>query len=166
MKHTVLIVFVVLFVLFFDVLIQRPYKRYRYYQKAQRLSDFTGKPLMVIGCPNTGGLSSKVYSYGCGDITLDVLDCQCNNSVVHDIMGGLKQYTDNSHVIFISAVLEYIESDKLDYVITELKRVSGGNLYVVNLDNILDGVFPRLGSYIENGSMLKRINVIPNNLCG
>jgi hypothetical protein len=129
------------FVLWFDLLIRRNWRRYKEYKKATMTSRQKNKPLMVIGSTDSGGISGQISSYlhlyGCGDVCIDMNGCKkCTTGITSRIEDILPTLKDNSYVIYVSVVLEYV--DDLPTVIKELERVSGGDLFVVYMDNILD----------------------------
>ena len=157
---TKVIIIFLIFIFFYDILIQRPFKRFFYYKLAKKCSEKKNKKLLVIGCPSSGGLSSKIYNYKCGDITVDINTCDCENNIKLDITKGFKNFKENSCVVFISAVLEYIEPSKMHFVLSELNRISGGDLYVVPINNIIDNIIPNFGSYYQNNEFLIRKNKI------
>lgn len=155
----------ILFLVFFDLIFRRNYRRYRYYKLAEKCSFDKKKPLLVIGSNSTGGLSSRIISgfdinlYGCGDLCVDSLGCDlCPNSRSEKIENVLLELNNNSYVIFISCVLEYV--DDLPNIIKELERVSGGDLFVVYIDNLFN--FMTSATYFEwkSKSILSRKWVI------
>ena len=89
-----------------------------------------GRKLTVVGDPYNGK-GSKLYNkfmegYGCGDETVDLTGAKkCPNGIKSDILSFLKTLKDNSRVIFISYVLEYV--DNIDETIKEIYRVAGSN---------------------------------------
>jgi hypothetical protein len=92
---------------------------------------------MVIGSPVSGGvsgqISSQLHLYGCGDVCVDMNGCEtCTNGITTRIEDFLPTLENNSYVIFISVVLEYV--DDLPAVIKDLERVSGGDLFVVYIN--------------------------------
>jgi hypothetical protein len=112
----------------------RQRKRLKYFKIAKERSQIVNKPLIVIGDPYNGK-GSKFWSkfiptYGCGDFCVDLTGCpKCENGIQNDILNYLKGLKDNSCVIFISCVLEYVNN--LDEVIKELERVTGSNKNLV-----------------------------------
>ena len=135
----ILIIILILITLFYDSIFQRNFRRYNYYKQALKLSKKLNKKLLVVGCPWSGGFSGKISLllklYGCGDILIDIKKkSKCPNHVESDLKSFLTQQEDNSYVIFISVVLEYI--DDIEETIIELKRVSGTNIYIVPIDII------------------------------
>lgn len=86
-----------------------------------------GRPLLVVGAPDamyTGG-------YGCGDIVFDIAPSSCSNAYQVDITKPLP-LSNASVVVFVSCVLEYV--DDVDAALSELRRVSGGELFVVDVE--------------------------------
>lgn len=111
--------------------------RKRYYRLARERATLLSKPLMIIGDPDAGYTNKLLGAdYPCGDVTLDLsLSAKCKRSgggVEGDIRDTLPSFADNSHVIFVSYVLEYVED--LHKVIPELMRIAGSadNLFVVH----------------------------------
>lgn len=152
-----LIICIVLCVLFFDMIIRRNWRRFREYRKAVDVSKQKNKPLMVIGATDSGGISGQIsalfHLYDCGDICVDMNGCNsCKNSVKSRLEDVLPKLKTNSCVIYVSVVLEY--TDDLPSIIKELERVSGGDLFIVFIDNVLDleilGV--HTGSYFDLSS--------------
>jgi hypothetical protein len=92
---------------------------------------------LVVGDPYNG-IGSRFYNnfiegYGCGNITIDLTGCpMCPNGVKSDIYSYLKEQDDNSMVIFISCVLEYV--DNIDDVIKEIYRVASNNIFIVTVN--------------------------------
>lgn len=50
-----------------------------------------------------------------------------------DIIDIINQMADNSGVILLLNVLEYIDDESIKILVAQLKNVSGGNLYSVNI---------------------------------
>lgn len=147
-------------ILFYDSLFQRNFRRYYYYKAALYKAQKLNKKLVVVGCPLSGGLSGKISLlfklYGCGDILIDIKkNSKCQNHISIDLLSYLSQQENNSCIIFVSVVLEYIEN--IDETLIELKRVSGGNLYVVPIDILWEKCFNiNLGNY----NKLERRNLV------
>ena len=144
------VLLVVTIIVMWDVLVQRNYRRFMLSRRAQRVAARTGKPLLVIGSPYLGGISGTIAKwlglYPCGDICVDIQGCQtCPNQSSMHAEQFLALQKPDSHVIFISCVLEYI--DDIEGTIEQLRRVSGGDLFVVFIDNPID--FLMSGSYID-----------------
>jgi hypothetical protein len=98
------------------------------YERAASEAKRLGRPLVVVGAPD-GGVTS---GYGCGDVTVDIVRSEsCPNPLVADITKPLP-FKDDSVVIFVSCVLEYVEDSEV--ALRELCRVSGGHLFVVRVE--------------------------------
>lgn len=103
------------------------------YQLAQARALAAGRPLVVVGDPDAGLHTRFARAYGCGDVCIDLLGCPaCPNSVTVDLAKG-SGLADNSAVVFVSCVLEYV--DDFAGVAKELLRVAGGheNLFIVTV---------------------------------
>ena len=118
----------------YHALVTRRGNRKRLYALARARADATGKPLIVVGAPGGGIINRFVgQDYGCGDVCIDLVGCKgCDGSVSAPIERYLPTLKDGSAVIYVSAVLEYVRPIKK--VISELRRVSGGDLYVVTVE--------------------------------
>lgn len=146
----VIIILIILYIFgILDIIIFRNYKRYKYYRDAKNKSIEKNKKLLVIGCPYTGGISSKIGNifnvYGCGDLTIDIDNCDCNNFEKNDLYKALKTKKEDEYIIYVSVTLEYIKDIKK--VIDELYRVSGGDIYIVNIDIPIERIGINLGRY-------------------
>lgn len=140
-KYMYCLFIICLLLFFYEIL--HGYKRQRdrisYYNMAINKSKQLNKPLIVYGDPYNG-TGSKIYNtfmktYGCGDECIDLTGCpKCINGKKQDILEHLKSKPDNSCVVFISCVLEYIPH--IDKVIPEILRVAGtwDNVYVVTVN--------------------------------
>lgn len=143
----------------FIILVQRKWRRKDIYDQAVKRSQETGKRLFVIGDPNNDNKSlDGKADYGCGDVCLDKeTGCQlCPNGVKDSLENVLPQIPDNSYVVFVSCVLEYV--DNFEMVKSELNRISGGDLFVVNIEpnTLKTNLFPNLGY----GGKFKRKRII------
>ena len=111
-------------------------KRRQIYQLALQKSKELNKPLMVIGDPDNGA-TNYIFgrSYGCGDVCLDLTGCPgCTNGIKETIENYLPKLDNNTYVIFISCVLEYVKTQNLDIIMNQIKRVSGGYYYIVSVE--------------------------------
>jgi len=111
-------------------------KRNRIFKMANKRVKETGKPLMVIGDPDNGA-TNYIFgrSYDCGDVCVDLTGCpSCPKGIKEKIEDYLPTLESDSYVIFISCVLEYVDPDKIDFIISEMKRVSGGDYFVVSVE--------------------------------
>lgn len=86
-----------------------------------------GRPLVVVGAPDAG----PTGGYGCGDVTIDLARSACPGYRRADVTERLP-FENDSVVVLVSCVLEYVED--LDAALAELRRVSGGWLYVVRVE--------------------------------
>jgi hypothetical protein len=64
----------------------------------------------VIGDPDAGMHTRLMRAYGCGDVCVDLNGCpKCPVTVVADITKGpIPDVADDSAVVFVSCVLEYV----------------------------------------------------------
>lgn len=85
------------------------------------------RPLVVVGAPDAG----PTGGYGCGDVTIDLARSACPGYRRADVTERLP-FADDSVVVLVSCVLEYVED--LDAALAELRRISGGWLYVVRVE--------------------------------
>lgn len=132
----------------FIILIYRKWRRKGIYEMAVEKARETGKRLFIIGDPHNDNKSlDGKADYGCGDLCLDKeTGCDlCPQGVKDSLENFLPGLPDNSYVIFVSCVLEYV--DNFEMVKRQLARVSGGDLFVVNIEpNTLKTLlFPNLG---------------------
>lgn len=139
MKRALLIAVIIILLLtlreLYIILIRRKSRRREIFALAQQKAKETGKRLFVIGDPNNDNKSiDGKADYGCGDVCLDKeTGCDiCPKGVKDDIGNYLPKLSDNSYVIFVSCVLEYV--DNFEEVKKELFRVSGGDLFIVNIE--------------------------------
>lgn len=139
---------------FKDAIFFRHHRRIKVFNMAMKKSIETGKQLMVIGDPYTGSYITKMYNkifgtYSCGDVCVDLTGCpKCSkqtDKIVGNIENILSNYKYNNFVIFVSCVLEYV--DDIDFVISELYRVSGGDLYVVFTKNPVSSYHDDAGTF-------------------
>lgn len=106
------------------------------FRRAQDKANQLGRPLVVVGDPDSGGHTRLKRAYPCGDLCVDLNGCpNCSNQVAVDLTKGQIPVDDNSAVVFVSCVLEYV--DDLPAAWRELKRASGSldNLFVVTVSS-------------------------------
>jgi hypothetical protein len=118
---------------------RRRFQRRKLYDQAQTLAKETGRKLVVVGDPK-GGVTHD--DYGCGDMCVDLTGCpDCvdsagkPNGVTADIgKPGAIPLPDDSAVVFVSCVLEYVPD--FDEAVTEILRVAGSpdNVFVVRVE--------------------------------
>jgi hypothetical protein len=140
----ILICIIIIFLYFYININTKLYKRKTYiYNLAKKCAYIKNKQLMVIGDPANGDIYNRNvvypivgYPYGYGDLCIDLSGCpeNPNNSIKSKLEDIIGTFEDNSYVIYISQTLEYINPNVFNYVINELKRVSGNDLFIVNMD--------------------------------
>lgn len=140
-RFFILILSIIILAIFFIVyelgkMAKRQHQRKEIFNMATERKKITRKPLLVVGSP-TEGSSSKWLgtTYGCGDMCVDIVGCSsCKNQKKVSLEEFLPLQEDNSYVIYISCVLEYMDNlDNLDELEKELHRVSGGDLFIVHI---------------------------------
>ena len=84
-----------------------------------------GRPLVVIGDPDAGAHTRLLRAYGCGDLCLDLRSCpRCPNARAVDITRGpLADIADDSAIVFVSCVFEYVVD--LPAARAEVSRIAG-----------------------------------------
>jgi len=91
--------------------------------------------LVVIGDPDAGFHTRFMRAYGCGDVCVDLNGCpRCPVTVVTDITkGATPGVADDSAVVFVSCVLEYVVD--LDAALAEISRMAGSpeNAFIVTV---------------------------------
>jgi hypothetical protein len=113
--------------------VQRPYRKLFGYAIASDRARATRKPLVIVGDPMAGNYTwFGKPDYPCGDLAIDIEAANCPNGIKDDLRNVLPQMQDNSCVLYASATLEYI--DNLSTVMPELLRVTGGDLFVTNVE--------------------------------
>ena len=92
-----------------------------------------GRPLVVIGDPDGGMHTRLMRAYGCGDVCVDMNGCpKCPVTRTADItQGPIPGIADDSAVVFVSCVLEYVTDP--ESALGELQRMAGSpeNLFIV-----------------------------------
>jgi hypothetical protein len=86
----------------------------------------------VIGDPDAGFHTRLMRAYGCGDVCVDMNGCpRCPVTVVADITKKVPGVDDDSAVVFISCVLEYVAD--LNAALAEILRIAGShdNIFLV-----------------------------------
>jgi hypothetical protein len=103
-------------------------KRTHVHAAALLRSRETGKPLLVVGAPD-GGVTA---GYPCGDVTVDLAPSSaCPSALQRDVADGLP-FGDNTCVVFVSCVLEYV--DRFEQAYAELARIAGPDLFIVRVE--------------------------------
>lgn len=108
-------------------------ERKRQYSRASQRAVDLGRPLVVIGDPDGGAHTRMMRAYGCGDICIDLNGCeQCPQAIEADLTKGpIEEIPDDSSVVFVSCVLEYV--DDFDAAWAEILRMAGSvdNVFMV-----------------------------------
>lgn len=133
---------VIIIILIFNEIFQSYYRNYyrgSYYKMAAERALEIDKPLIVLGDPHNG-IGSKFHgpAYGEGNFVIDISGCSkgiCENVIERDALASFRAFEDNSCVVFVSCVLEYIDQKDIDATIEEIKRVAGSpdNIFVVTV---------------------------------
>ena len=115
--------------------LQRWHTRRLTFAAAVQRARALGRPLLVVGDPDAGAHTRLVRAYGCGDLCIDLRGCpRCPNTRAADITRGpLADIADDSAVVFVSCVFEYV--DDLSAALAELSRIAGrpDNLFAVTV---------------------------------
>lgn len=115
--------------------LQRWQARRETYDVAARRASKLHRPLVVVGDPDSGAHTRLYRAYGCGDLCVDINGCPlCKVVQVADITAGpIPGIADDSAVVFVSCVFEYIA--ELDAALREVSRIAGSpeNLFVVTV---------------------------------
>jgi hypothetical protein len=147
-----LLIFLAVLVLLWEwlqVAVIRQNRRRQIWSQAIDRTNETKKHLIVIGDPDADnfaysdirdtlqGGNWKTMAYGYGDVCIDINGCpqvadKEGRSIKGDLKDVLPTLATNSAVIFISCVLEYV--DDLPTIAAELERISGGDLFIVNIE--------------------------------
>jgi hypothetical protein len=102
------------------------------FRTAAERADALGRRLIVIGDPDAGFHTRLMRAYGCGDVCVDMNGCpRCPVTVVADITKKIPGVDDDSAVVFISCVLEYVVD--LNAALAEILRIAGShdNVFLV-----------------------------------
>ena len=107
--------------------------RRRGFEAATRRAAALGRPLVVVGDPDAGAHTRMVRAYDCGDLCLDLRGCpRCRVMQAADLTAGpVPGVADDSVVVFVSCVLEYVTDPVA--AAAELQRMAGSpeNLFLV-----------------------------------
>lgn len=104
------------------------------FQAANQRAATLGRKLVVIGDPDAGFHTRLMRAYGCGDVCVDLNGCpRCPVTIVADITGKVTEIADDSAVVFVSCVLEYVGD--MPAALTELMRMAGSreNVFLVTV---------------------------------
>jgi hypothetical protein len=105
------------------------------FELAMERATALGRRLVVIGDPDAGLHTRLLRAYGCGDVCVDANGCpKCPVTVVADITRGpIPDLADDSAVVFVSCVFEYVA--ELEAALREVSRIAGSpeNVFVVTV---------------------------------
>jgi hypothetical protein len=105
------------------------------FQTAAERASALGRRLVVVGDPDAGMHTRLMRAYGCGDVCVDMNGCpKCPVTVVADItQGPIADVADDSAVVFVSCVLEYVTD--LEAALREVARMAGSpdNVFIVTV---------------------------------
>ena len=108
-------------------------RRRQAFEAAARRAAETGRPLIVVGDPDAGAHTRLMRAYECGDLCIDLQGCpRCQVMKAADLTKGpIEGVADDSAVVFVSCVLEYVTD--LEAALRELVRIAGSreNLFLV-----------------------------------
>jgi hypothetical protein len=126
--------------------------------------------LVVIGDPDAGMHTRLMRAYGCGDVCVDMNGCpKCPMTIVADITKGpIPDVLDNSAVVFVSCVLEYVTD--VDAALREIARIAGSadNVFVVTVQpwTLTARLYPgaRWRGTVSSGSGTQAVSMTPVTL--
>lgn len=119
--------------LYMAVVVRKQHRRDAFNLALDRAHN-TGKKLIVVGDPD-GYMLSRLLGrdFDCGDFCIDPKSCpKCPAQGVGPVDQVLKTMAANSAVIFVNSALE--TADDFSGTFGELKRVSGGDLYMAHTE--------------------------------
>lgn len=101
---------------------------------ALQKSHDSGKPLLVIGDPDSGVINRFIgRDYDCGSVCIDQAGClSCQNYQSGPLEDLLPKMASNAYVVFVNSRLE--RTLDIDTVLQNLQRVSGNDLYAVTTE--------------------------------
>lgn len=105
------------------------------FERARARARELNVPLLVVGDPDAGYITKYFgRDYGCGDVCTDLTGCPACPVRMHGPLEQvLPQLPAQSHVVYVSCTLEYVND--LPHCIRELERVSvSRGLFVVRVE--------------------------------
>jgi hypothetical protein len=107
--------------------------RRRGFEAAAQRAAALGRVLVVVGDPDAGAHTRLARAYDCGDLCVDLRGCpRCQVMQAADLTAGpVPGVADDSAVVFVSCVLEYVSDPEA--ALRELQRMAGSreNLFIV-----------------------------------
>lgn len=104
------------------------------FAKAQARALATGRTLVVVGDPHGGMVTRALPAYGRGDVCLDLNACPaCPVNEAVNLDTGRASVPDNSAVVYVSCVLEYVADPQAS--MREIGRMAGSpdNVFIVSV---------------------------------
>lgn len=140
------------------------------FQAAIERATALDRRLVVIGDPDAGMHTRLWRAYGCGDVCVDLNGCpRCPMTVVADITKGpIPDVADNSSVVFVSCVLEYVTD--IDAALREISRIAGSadNVFVVTVQpwTLTARLYPgaRWRGTVSSGTVTQAVQMAPVGL--
>ncbi len=116
-------------VIILGIFIYKNYEVVQLYEKAKAKAEKDNKKLLVLGSPTSASGALLQYFtkiYGCGDVCVDMNCCKnCERTYCEKAEDVLHKFESNGYVIFESGLLEVVDEDKLDYIVSEMYRIAG-----------------------------------------
>jgi hypothetical protein len=137
--------------------------RRRAFDAASRRASELRRPLVVVGDPDAGAHTRLVRAYGCGDLCIDLQGCPlCRVMQAADLTAGpVPGVADDSAVVFVSCVLEYVSDPEA--ALRELHRMAGSpdNLFLVMVEpwSLTAALYP--GARWAGGPDGDRVQMLP-----
>ncbi len=137
--------------------------RRRGFEAATRRAAALGRPLVVVGDPDAGAHTRMVRAYDCGDLCVDLRGCpKCQVMQAADLTAGpVPGVADDSAVVFVSCVLEYVTDPAA--AAAELQRMAGSpeNLFLVFVEpwSLTASLYP--GARWAGGMDGDRLKMLP-----
>ncbi len=139
----------------------RKLQRREVFRAAEERARITGKPLVVVGDPDNGAVNRFLgRDYGEGDVTVDITGCPgCRNGVRAKIEDYLPTLRDDSCVLFVSCVLEYVDGGRgnVRQILREMDRVAGGDRFLVTVQPYCLTAWFYFGRYLTGEGGAKRV---------
>jgi len=123
-------------------MVVRRQKRRDLFNQALDAAKNKRKKLIVVGDPDGYWVSRFTgRDFDCGDLCVDPKACpKCSAQAVGDVAQVLSQFAGNDAVIFVNTGVLEREKD-ITTALAQLKRVSGGDLFISTLEPYLPSAF-------------------------
>lgn len=110
--------------------------RAQLYELAAARARATGRRLVVVGAPGAGLHTRLFPAYGCGDVCVDLNGCAscAGGGITADItQGPVAGVADNTAVVFVACVLEYVSDPAR--AVDEIERMAGSteNVFIATV---------------------------------